>query len=515
MSGKEAVDYDDIRVQAPLTSQPAPSEPLIRYKFGRKVIKIPLEEESVDEITIKRYLPLILMKHSKNRCDCEHFEKVYRGKTNIFEKIRKINPEKKNSIVSENHANYMVEFKKGYMFGNPLKYSLIDDSSSSDDLTFLNKYALNQKKAAKDIELGEAVFKCGNAYRMILPKPYGKVTNLLKESPFEIINLDNKATFVVYSSSFKKNKLFAGIITTIDSPNPNDISYEIMIYTKTHSYRYKCYSITPTFEGTNFISKKRHYLDYIPIVEYYTNTARLGVVEITETILDAVNDVSSDSVDNINDFVNSILAIYNMEIDKDSKKQIDENQAISLKTNDPSRPADAKYLTNALQQSDVMTKYEQLVKVAYNVVGVPQPTTKTTSGGDTGDARELGGGWENANIIAKQNEEPLKQGEYMCLEIMLNICRKTPNCPVNELYPSDIAINFNRTNRNNLLVKTQSLQTLISMNMPKEIALNIVELTSNTHEVALAWESEIEKARQIAIENSVFEQQDNKENMKK
>ena len=43
-----------------------------------------------------------------------------------------------------------------------------------------------------------------------------------------------------------------------------------------------------------------------------------------------------------------------MEIDKDSKKEIDENKAISLKTTDPSRPADAKYLTNALQQSDVM-----------------------------------------------------------------------------------------------------------------------------------------------------------------
>ena len=90
----------------------------------------------------------------------------------------------------------------------------------------------------------------------------------------------------------------------------------------------------------------------------------------------------------------------------------------------------------------------------------------------------------------------------MCLEIMLSICRKMPNCPVNELYPCDIEINFNRTNRNNLLVKTQSLQNLISMNVPKEIALNIVELTSNTHEVALLWEKEEEKVKSMKLENN-------------
>ena len=501
MSNAE-VDYDDIAPQQPLTSSKEEKNPRIKYRFGRRVIKVPLDEDSINEITLQRYLPFVLRKHQLNQSDCIHFDKVYRGDTNIFDKTREINPEKKNTIISENHAHYMVEFKKGYMFGNPLKYSSTDDNVSTDDISFLNKYIVEQQKPSKDVELGEMVFKNGNAYRMILPKPYGKVMNIKKESPFEIINLKNEFTFVVYSSNFTNKKLFAGIISTVDSPDPNAVRYEILIYTRTHTYKFRCWSLSPGWEDIDFISSKVHYLEYIPIVEYYTNTARLGVIDIVETILDAANDVSSDSVDNINDFVNSILAIYNMEIDKDSKKEIDENKAISLKTTDPSRPADAKYLTNALQQSDVMTKYEQLIKVAYNIAGVPQPTTKSTSGGDTGDARELAGGWENANIITKQNEEPLKQGEIMCLEIMLSICRKMPNCPVNELYPCDIEINFNRTNRNNLLVKTQSLQNLISMNVPKEIALNIVELTSNTHEVALLWEKEEEKMKSMKLENN-------------
>ena len=268
------------------------------------------------------------------------------------------------------------------------------------------------------------------------------------------------------------------------------------------SYRFRCGSLNPgMWDGIDFIDSAPHYLRHVPIVEYYTNTARLGIIDIVETILDAINDVSSDAVDNINDFVNSVLAIYNMEIDETTKADIDKNKAISLKTLDPSRPADAKYLSNALNQSDVLEKYESLVKVAYNVAGVPQPSTKNTSGGDTGEARALGGGWESADTIAKQNEEPLKQGESICLELILDIC-KLIRTPIKDIYKSDVEINFNRTNRDNLMVKAQSMKYLYDMNMPKEAILTMVGITSSPHEVASAWEKEEEanQNRQLEIE---------------
>lgn len=501
MDNKEIIDYEDIAPQQPLTSGQKVVNGRNKYRFGRKVISIPLSEQSLNEITIQKYLPYILRLHGQNVADCVHFENVYRGNTHIFDKVREIHPDKKNTFISENHAHYMVEFKKGYMFGEPLKYSCVDDTSSTDDISYLNKYMSNQMKSSKDIENGETIFKYGNSFRMVLPKPYNKLLNLKKESPFKIINLDNETTFVVYSNNFEKKKLFGGIITTIDSPNPDNVSYEILIYTRKQVFKFKCWSLHPEWDGINFISKSQHYIEHIPIVEYYTNTARLGVIEIVETILDAVNDISSDSVDNINDFINSILVIYNMDVDEQTHKDIEEFMSLVLKTTDPNRPADAKYLVNALNQGDVIVKYESLLKVAYNIVGVPIPTTKSTSGGDTGDARELAGGWENANIIAKQNEEPLKQGEKMVLEIALSICKKIPNCPVDELYLSDIDINFNRINRNNLMAKAQALTYLDDRGMPEEMILNIVNLCSNPHEASIAWKENREQKKQEAIRN--------------
>lgn len=497
---KVFIDSDKLLPEAPLTSNQPKPNPMMKYKFGRKVIKIPLTTQSVNEKTIEKYLPKILSLHKYNITDIEHLEDVYVGKSHIWEKVRAFNPDKKNSIVNENHAFYMVEFKKGYMYGNDIQYSVADENMSSDEVRYLNKYMKEQDKASKNINTGESVFKCGNAYRFVLPKIMNVGENLEKVSPFELYNLDSKEAFIVYSSTYTKKKLFGGIITVVDSPNPDEIKYEIMIYDKYYAYRFHCDKYGSSTTGIKFIEKKRHYIGHIPFVEYYTNSSRMGVIELVESILDAVNDISSDSIDNINDFVNSILAIYNMTIDKEAKKSVDENAAIELITTDPNKPADAKYLVNQLQQADVMTRYEILLKVAYNIAGVPQATTKSTSGGDTGEARALGGGWENADIVANQQEEPLKQGEKALLDICLDICKATPNCPVKELYPCDIEINFNRKKNNNLLVKTQSLSTLIAMNMPKEIALNIVGLTANTNEVAKEWENYVntkeEKANQ-------------------
>lgn len=484
---KEIIDADDFLPAAPLTSGSNNIDPMMKFRFGRRTIKIPLSEATLNETTIKEWLPHVMQLHAQNASDYRHLHDVYCGKGHIWEKERPFD-DKANTVTNENHAFYMVNFKKGQMYGNGIKYSCTDDSASTDDIYFLNRYVKEQYKSTKNIGMAENVYIAGNAYQLILPRAKSSYLDLHKVSPFEIINLKNETAMLVYSSNFTGEPLFGAIVTTIDSPSQDKVNYEMAVYDKYWCYTFRCNSLCPVYDGVKFVKKQRHYIGHVPIVEFYANEARLGVVEIVETLLDAANGISSYSVDNIVDYVNSILAIYNMEITKEIKEGVDKARAIQLITTDPSRPADAKYLVNALDHGDVNTKYEALIKTAYSIAGVPMPTTQSTSSGDTGEARSLGGGWEAANVIANSEELCFELGERKCLEIALQICHSNPSCPVNELYACDIDINFNRTRNYNMLVKTQSLQTLIGMNMPKEIALNIVGLTGNDHEVALAWE---------------------------
>lgn len=460
------------------------------YCFGRRVIKIPCSPEIIDENVIKRYLPKILSMHYQNVQDYKHLYDVYKGKGHIWDKVRIIDG-KSNAIINENHFYSMVEFKKGYMFGDDVKYSLSDETMCSDDLKYLNKYMKDQKKSKKNVDIAENVYIAGCGNRLILPKQNTSFLNYERDSPFDIYNLSFYSSFVVYSSDFTGTKLFGGIITTLDSKIPDEKKYELIIYDKYHSYRYSCSGVPLGYGDIKFISKKRHYLMYCPIVEYKINKARLGIVEIVEPLLDAANNVSSYSVDDIIDHVNSILAVYNMELDKEGKDDVEKNKAISLITTDPTRPADAKYLVNSLNNADVNQRYETLVKVAYDIAGVPMATTQSTSGGDTGQARLLGGGWSRADIVAKQDEVCLKEAEEEMLEIILSICSKLPNCPIDDIYATDVDINFNRNKSDNILSKMQAIKYGYDMNMPKEALLNIVGITANSHEVAHAWEDNV------------------------
>ena len=383
----------------------------------------------------------------------------------------------------------MVEFKKGYLYGEDVTYSFLNDTTCSDDLTYFNKYMQNQDKASKNVDISEDVYIGGSGIRFILPAKKYANFDPTKNAPFEIYNLDYNCAFIVYSSNYTREKLFGGIITTIDSIDDDNVKYELMIYDHQYAYVFSMsgtsvsYSFNPVYKY-----KLPHYIGMCNFVEYKVNKSRIGLIERIESLLDAVNEVSSYSVDNIVDFVNAILVVYNQKMSKNAKQNIDQNKSMILQTNDPSRPADAKYLVNELNLEGVQTKYEAITTLAYNIVGVPQATTKSTSGGDTGEARALGGGWQRADEVAKQEEKGLIKAEREMLEICLSICKKTPGCPVNELDASDIKIVFNRSNRDNLLVKMQSLKYGYDMNMPKEPLLNIVGVTSNSHEVAHEWE---------------------------
>ena len=197
---------------------------------GRKKLEIPVSKEMLNEHIIERYLPKVFNDLSSNIYDYKHLFNVYAGKSNIQKKERKANPDKENSIVDERHTFFMVEFKKGYLYGNDTKYSCAESGSCTDELTFLSKYMTEQKKPRKNIDISEDVYIAGAGNRMILPRKNYAGMDVTKKAPFEIFNLEYTRSFIVYSSNYTHEMLFGGIITEIPSDVPEIPKYEIMIY---------------------------------------------------------------------------------------------------------------------------------------------------------------------------------------------------------------------------------------------------------------------------------------------
>ena len=89
--------------------------------FGRKVIYADFKPEDMNESTITKILNDVFDIHLQNASDIEYLEKYYRGYQPIIGKTKEVRPTINNTVV-ENNAYFVTEFKKSYVFGEPIQY---------------------------------------------------------------------------------------------------------------------------------------------------------------------------------------------------------------------------------------------------------------------------------------------------------------------------------------------------------------------------------------------------------
>ena len=453
-------------IQRPATQsfigQIAPKE--IRL-FGRKIIYADYNEEDMNTETITKIMNDVFSVHMQNASEIDYLEKYYKGYQPIIGKVKEVRPTINNTVV-ENNAYFITEFKKSYVFGEPIQYVQRGDIANP-EVAILNSYMLAEDKYPKDTELAESLYISGIGHRLILP-------DINEDSPFSIENLDSKETFIVYSSYLPHKKLFACTYTK----GVKDSTIRGSIYTKNAYYTLNK-EITSTSFNIEFV--QNHILGAIPIFEYYLNKSRLGIIEVVMDILNQLNRVTSDEIDGLEQFVQSILVFVNQDIDKDDYEDLLDLGAVKIATNDPSRPADLKLLSNNLDHNNTKVLHERLFNVALNIVGIPKNSDKA-SGGDTGQARMLGEGWTMADERAKQDEMEFKRCAKPELDMILRICKLAPYSEIKKLTLKDIDQKFTRNKSDNFLVKSQGLMNQIQSGVAPDVAMTTSGLYSDTNE---------------------------------
>ena len=465
-SGENMENNEETNAQIP-TSTPIPPRigPLERRLFGRKVIYADYREEDMNADTITKILNDVFSVHLENANEIDYLEKYYKGYQPILGKTKEIRPTINNTVV-ENNAYFITEFKKSYVFGEPIQYVQRGDIANP-EVGVLNGYMLAEDKYPKDTELAENLYISGIGHRLILP-------NITEDSPFEIENLDSKKTFIVYSSYLPHNRLFSFTYTT----GVKDSTIRGSVYTKSSFYTVNREPIQTSFNVT-FV--QNHIMGTIPIFEYYLNKSRLGIIEVVMDILNQLNRVTSDEIDGLEQFVQSILVFVNQDIDKDDYKNLLDLGAVKIATSDPSRPADLRLLSNSIDHKNTKVLHDRLFNTALNIIGIPRNNEKA-SGGDTGQARELGEGWAMADARAKQDETEFKKCAKPELNLILRICKLAPNSEIKTLTIMDVEQKFTRNKSDNYLVKSQGLMNQIQSGIAPDVAMTTSGLYSDTNE---------------------------------
>ena len=400
--------------------------------YGRRVIYTDCSE--ITEKNLLSVLEKALSTHGKNRREIQYLYDYYKGKQPIRNRTKEIRPEINNKIVV-NRANEIVSFKVSYLMGEPVQYVSRSKDDISENLNRLNEYVFAEDKAAKDTELAKWFTICGTAYRMVLPDKLKEED----ESPFEIFTLDPRYSFVVYHSGLG-NKPMINIKTVVLEDNTELHS----IYTKNMYFEVKDGIIT---------KKEKHSLGTIPIIEYPANPERLGAFEIVIGLLDAINEVASNRLDGVEQFIQALLILKGVDIDSEEFKTLKENGGLKIPLE-----GDAYYLIQELNQTQTQTLVDDMYDTVLTICGMPNRNGGSSTS-DTGSAVIMRDGWTNAESRAKDTETMFKMSEKQFLRIAIQFSNTLRNM---DLKLSAIDIRFTRRNYENIQVKSQVLTTMLN-----------------------------------------------------
>lgn len=450
---------------------------------GRTVLYSSIDEDSLNPITIIQVLKDVLPVHFDNAKEIDYLKGVYKGVQDVLLKKKLVRPEINHKVV-ENNAYHIVEFKKGFVFGEPIQYVHRGDTGK-DEVDALNDYMAMVNKSSLDVDLSEDWYVCGTAYRMAFP-------NSSDEQPFDIYNANPKNAFVVYDSGIEEKQIMGGYIALRKDYLNDSFFYIITVYTNRNIYTFKTKTdkieknkeIDIEYIPESLQSVENNYLGHIPIVEYPLNKSRLGIIELVLSSMNTLNLITSNDIDGIEQFIQAMLVFTNVEIDEAEFAKMRQAGALMLHSikDAHSDGATVDLLTNQLSHTETKVLYDRIYNNMLTIAGVPRMTDKASSG-DTGQARLIGEGWTMADQRAKQDELAFKKSEKKLLNNILSFLRVRKNIPINDLKMSSIDIKFTRNKSDNMLVKSEALQMLKQAQVAPEVAFNVVGLFSDSNDV--------------------------------
>lgn len=427
-------------------------------QFGRTKIKT--DVECVDRENVLAVLGAAMNDHISNYGDIEYLYGYFKGKQPILQRTKEIRPEICNKIV-ENIANEIVSFKTGYLLGEPIQYVSRSDTDTSKEVGELNDIMELCSKACVDNDIAEWLYICGVGYRLILPNDSAIITKAVPalsvgekpdmgdDAPFTVHCLDPRGAFVVHHSGIGEKPVMG-----VKYVRKDDLTVVYSVWTDTSYFEIE----GDGANGTGRIVKELpNAVKHIPIVEYVLNNARQGAFEIVLPLLDAINATQSDRMDGVDQFIQSLMVLYNAEIDEDKAKNLREAGLVILKSFGENK-ADIKVLNEQLNQSQTQTLIDDLYQKVLEIVGMPNRNGGTSTS-DTGAAVIVRDGWSTAEARAKSDEANFKRSEREFLRIALSIIRRSGG-PA--LMLKDLDIKFTRHNYDNIQSKAQVLVSMLN-----------------------------------------------------
>ena len=430
---------------------------LVKGCYGRKILYTDVETITADNIV--NVVGDCIGNFYYNKTIIEYLWRYYKGDQPVLYRVKVQNADITNKIV-ENHAYEIVQFKVGQTYGEPIQFiSRKDDDEINRAVDALNDYLVDANKQEKDIKAGEWQSATGTSFKAV------RFAN--GEIPFQIVAPTPMNTCVIYNRSTEEPVL------AVQELKDEDGRWYKLCYTDSHSCKIQ-----------NGVASewKLHAFGSIPIVEFPNNHERISDIELVIGLLDAINNMQSNRMDGIEQFVQYWVKFVNCEIDNETFEKMKMNHALTVKSNNKDNKADVEIMTQELNQSQCQVAKDDLLDNLQAILAIPNRESQN-SGGDTQGAVSLRAGWDFSKTRAKQKDPIIKSAEKRLAIIILNILRVTGNDL--KISPRDFDVQINHSPLDNLYTKTQALAQMLQSGINPRIAVATCGLWGDAEKVSL------------------------------
>nr|DAF15616.1 MAG TPA: Portal [Caudoviricetes sp.] len=424
-----------------------PFQEIVCGNYGRKIAYT-----DVERITVANVVKVIgdcIGVFYGNKTAIRYLWRYYKGDQPVLYRTKISNEDIINKIV-ENHAYEIVQFKVGQTYGEPVQFiSRSDDENINKAVDELNDFMADANKQEKDIKAGEWQSATGTSFKAVQRKD-GDV-------PFRIVAPSPMNTFVIYNRSTEEP-----ILSVQELKNEDGQCYK-MAFSDNMSFK---------IVNSKVVETKLHTFGVIPIVEFPNNHERISDIELVISMLDAINNMQSNRMDGIEQFVQSWIKFVNCEVDEEQFAKMKMNRALVVKSINKDNKSDVDVMTQELNQTQCQVSKDDLWDNALSILAIP--TKQSNTGGDTQGAVQLRNGWDFSKTRAKLKDPIVKSAEKRLATATLNTLRLA-DCDL-KLSIRDFDVQINHSPQDNMYTKAQTLLQLLQCGINPLVAIKTVGL---------------------------------------
>ncbi|MBO0413213.1 phage portal protein [Enterococcus hulanensis] len=276
-----------------------------------------------------------------------------------------------------NNAKYVTDMMVGFTVGAPVSYTAAKENDIEPVLNALD--AMRIKKHDKELEKGLSAMGVGYELHYLSIK-----TGTVDETIPKVAWIDPRGMMLVVDDTVDRNKLFA--IRPVEKQNlKREKFWEVQVYTSKGIIYYK--SKSKKLSEADALGKpsfKEHFYGEVPVIEFRNNEEKQGDYEQQLSQIDKYNLLQTDRIQDKENFIKAIMILYGFSLPDDAEKSSSGNVILEAPSKDLG--ANAEYVTNTFQESEVQTLADSLLSDFHKTTYVPNLNDEQFAGNISGEA---------------------------------------------------------------------------------------------------------------------------------